>query len=107
MIFILSLGISEHFSKYFPGEPPPVISHKGYRNRCPRKDRPLTSLLICSLAKETNRFASSEMKLYVRFSKFLFCRLKFFVSLSEIKISKTSHDALNINEMFMEARNAF
>ena len=47
------------------------------------------------------------MKLYVRFSKFLFCRLKFFVSLSEIKISKTSHDALNINEMFMEARNAF
>ena len=47
------------------------------------------------------------MKLYVRSSKFLFCGLKFFVSLSEIKISKTSHVALNINEMFMEARNAF
>ena len=48
------------------------------------------------------------MKLYVRFSKFLFCRLSFFfLSLSEIKISKKAHVALNIKEMFMEARNAF
>ena len=44
------------------------------------------------------------MKLYVRFSKFLFY---IFLSLSEIKISKKAHVALNIKEMFMEARNAF
>ena len=31
----------------------------------------------------------------------------FFLSLSEIKISKKAHFALNIKEMFMETRNAF